>query len=159
MNDSLSAEQHNRLRNALKRGGLRPTRQRSSVYGVILEKPDHPTADEIHLRARAKLPSISLATVYNCLDALVECDLVKQVNLDRSSTRFCPNRKPHAHFRCHETGEVHDVELDQRSLAFLENLLPEGFVADMIDLSFAGRGPGDKPTKSTTFFEPSEQAK
>ena len=36
------------------------------------------------------MPEISMATVYNCLDALVKCGLVRQVNLDRGATRFLP---------------------------------------------------------------------
>ncbi len=145
MNSLLPETERHRLRDALKNRNLRPTRQRSCVYGIILDKPDHPTADEIHHRVRKKLPTISLATVYNCLDTLVECSLVKQVNLDRSPTRFCPNRNPHAHFRCRETGKVYDVELDHERLLSLEQILPDGFCADTIDLAFAGVGPKSKP--------------
>lgn len=130
-----------RLCDALKSRGLRPTRQRSCVYAVILAKRDHPTADEVYGRVRKNLPSISLATVYNCLDALVECGLVRQVNLDRSSTRFCPNQEPHAHFRCNETGKVYDLALDEQALSRLDDVLPAGFKADVIDLSFSGVGP------------------
>ncbi len=144
-----------RLREALKSRGLRPTRQRSCVYAVILAKRDHPTADEVHGRVRKNLPSISLATVYNCLDALVECGLVRQVNLDRSSTRFCPNQEPHAHFRCKETGKVYDVALDEQALSRLDDLLPDGFKANVIDLSFSGVGPEDP---SPVTFRPNRKS-
>jgi len=155
MNISLPESERHRLRDALKRRNLRPTRQRSYVYGIILEKPDHPTADEIHQRVRGKLPTISLATVYNCLDTLVECDLVKQVNLDRSPSRFCPNRNPHAHFRCRETGKVYDVALDHERLSSLEQILPDGFQADTIELSFAGTGP---ESSLPSFIKPSKDS-
>ncbi|MEG2586361.1 MAG: transcriptional repressor, partial [Akkermansia sp.] len=68
-------------------GGLRLTRQRQEVYQTLLEQRDHPTAGEVYLRVRNKMPSISLATVYNCLDALVVHKLVKQVNFDREPSR------------------------------------------------------------------------
>ena len=68
--------------------GLRPTAQREVVYGVLLDKLDHPTADEVFLHAKQEKPDISMATVYNCLDALVKHHLVKQVNLDRAATRY-----------------------------------------------------------------------
>lgn len=138
---SLPETERNRLKHALKCRNLRPTRQRTCVYGVILEKRDHPTADDIHLRVRKKLPSISLATIYNCLDTLVECELVKQVHLDRAPTRFCPNRTPHAHFHCRDSGKVYDVSLDDERLSAIEQFLPHGFTADTIELSFLGRGP------------------
>ena len=141
MKPSLPETERNRLKLALKSRNLRPTRQRTCVYGVILEKRDHPTADDIHLRVREKLPSISLATIYNCLDTLVECELVKQVHLDRTPTRFCPNRTPHAHFHCRDTGQVYDVSLDDERLSAIEQFLPDGFTADTIELSFLGQGP------------------
>ena len=105
------------LTETLKRNGLRPTKQRSCVYQVIMEKRDHPTADDILLRVKEKLPSISFATVYNCLETLVGCGLVKQVNLDRSPARYCPNLQPHAHFKCLESGEIHDLPISEENLS------------------------------------------
>ena len=81
--------------------GLRPTAQRSVVYGVLLDHAkEHPTADEIFIQAKTEKPEISMATVYNCLDALVKHHLVKQVHLERAATRYCPNMDEHAHFLC-----------------------------------------------------------
>ena len=57
-------------------GGFRFTPQREHVYAVLLQKRDHPTAEEVFIRAKREMPDISMATVYNCLDALVECGLV-----------------------------------------------------------------------------------
>jgi Fur family peroxide stress response transcriptional regulator len=57
------------------------------------------------------LPTISLATVYNCLEALVQCNLIRQVNFDRGPTRYCPNLHPHAHFHDEVTGSTYDIDL------------------------------------------------
>jgi Fur family peroxide stress response transcriptional regulator len=103
-----------------------------------MSKKDHPTADDILSRVRENLPTISLATVYNCLETLVDCELVRQVNFDRSSTRFCPNLTPHAHFKCSETGNIFDISLDEESVRSLKAVLPKGFKADNFELSFAG---------------------
>ena len=51
--------------------GIRLTKQREEVFGLLLQKRDHPTATEVFLRAKKHMPSISLATIYNCLEALV----------------------------------------------------------------------------------------
>ena len=126
------------LDSALKSKGLKPTKQRSSVYKVILDKKDHPTADEVLLRVRKELPTISLATVYNCLETLVDCGLVRQVNFDRAPTRFCPNLTPHAHFKCTKTGEIFDLPMDPNTVDHLKNILPKGFTAENFDLSFVG---------------------
>ncbi len=118
--------------------GLRPTKQRSCVYETLLERKDHPTADEILLRVRKKLPTISLATVYNCLETLADCALIRQVNFDRSPTRFCANLSPHAHFKCSRTGEIHDLNLSNEDILKLKSILPNGFQVDDFDLTFNG---------------------
>ena len=78
----MSTATHNAeaLAQKLADSGLRSTPQREVVYDVLLRKRDHPTADEVFARVKSGLPSISLATVYNCLETLVQCDLVRAVN-------------------------------------------------------------------------------
>ena len=119
--------------------GLRPTPQREVVFKVILEKRDHPTADEIYVRVKSQMPTISLATVYNCLETLVHCGLVRQVNLERAPTRYCPNLHEHAHFHDDTTGKVHDIELPADTIKELRKLLPTGFDANTVELAFRGR--------------------
>jgi Fur family peroxide stress response transcriptional regulator len=89
--------------------GFRFTAQRREVYDALLLKRDHPTAVDVFLRVQRKLPGISLATVYNCLETLAECGLVRAVNHDRQPSRYCANLDPHAHFFCEQCGAVVDV--------------------------------------------------
>jgi len=89
--------------------GHRLTPQRREVYEVLISERDHPTATEVFLRAKKRMPGISLATVYNCLDTLVDCGLAKQVNVDRDATRYCPNLQEHGHFVCERCEKVFDV--------------------------------------------------
>jgi len=89
--------------------GFRFTPQRREVFEALMAKRDHPTAVEVFMRVKEKMPSISLATVYNCLETLTECNLVKHVNLDREPSRYCANLEPHGHFFCTECSAVFDV--------------------------------------------------
>jgi Fe2+ or Zn2+ uptake regulation protein len=125
-----------RFTQCLSSQGLRSTRQRYFVYEVILEKRDHPTAEEVFLRVKQKMPDISFATVYNCLGTLVDCDLVRQVNLDRSSSRFCPNMHDHCHFYCDDCGEVVDVDFPVEQEKRVK--LPDGFLVTRFQLSISG---------------------
>jgi Fe2+ or Zn2+ uptake regulation protein len=125
------------LEHSLETGGFRMTRQRGEVFEVVAGSYDHPTADEIFARARKRMPEISFATVYNCLSVLVQCGLVRQVTLDRSPTRFCPNMREHCHFFCEECGEVTDIELPSRS-TLGKVPLPSGFEVATFDLSLRG---------------------
>lgn len=132
-------ENHAALCERLKACDIRPTPQREVVLKVILAKRDHPTADEIFARVKSSMPTISLATVYNCLETLVQCGLVRQVNLERAPTRYCPNLHQHAHFHDEATGEIHDVDLPADLMARLHDVLPAGFDASSIDLTFRGK--------------------
>lgn len=127
------------LDKAMERSGQRPTKQREHIFALLLDKRDHPTADEIYARARQGMPSISLATVYNCLEALTESKLIRQVNFERQPTRYCPNLRQHAHFHCQDSGEVIDIELSEKSIAQLMQALPKGFSASSIDITYNGR--------------------
>jgi Fur family peroxide stress response transcriptional regulator len=140
MSFSLPPSSQKTFNQSLREKGLRPTKQRACVYGVILDKRDHPTADDIFDRVKKQLPGTSFATVYNCLETLVGCGLVRQVHMDRSPTRYCPNLSPHAHFKCKNTGKIYDIQIDQATLARMEALIPTGFTADNLDLSFSGTG-------------------
>ena len=122
--------------------GLRPTAQREVVFKVILEKRDHPTADEIFARVKSQMPTISLATVYNCLETLVQCQLIRQVNLERAPTRYCPNLHQHAHFHDETTGQIHDIDLPIELMAQLHDVLPAGFNASSVELTFRGDAAG-----------------
>ena len=135
-----------RLRKALRRGGSRITRQRELIFGILIDELNHPTAEEVYSRAKKELPGISLATVYNGLEALVSCGLIKQVHFERASTRFCPNLKEHAHFQCEQTGQVFDVPLGQDAFRYLQEILPEGFSAKSIYLSYVGQSTVENST-------------
>lgn len=126
------------LDQAMERSGQRSTKQREHIFALILEKRDHPTADEIYARAKNGMPTISLATVYNCLDALTESRLIRQVNFEREPTRYCPNLKPHAHFYCQDSGKVIDIELSEPVIDQLKQSLPKGFSASHIEITFNG---------------------
>ena len=119
--------------------GLRSTPQREVVYSVLLRKRDHPTAEEVFARVKAELPTISLATVYNCLETLVQCELVRAVNFERSPTRYCPNLRPHAHFHDEQTGRTYYIDLPPAVLAEVNQVLPLGFDASSVEITFRGQ--------------------
>jgi Fur family peroxide stress response transcriptional regulator len=118
--------------------GHRLTPQRRGVYDVLLEKRDHPTATEVFLRAKARMPSISLATVYNCLETLVDCGLAIQVNVEREATRYCPNLEQHGHFICSNCGTIFDVPLAAGVPAERAWNVPAGFTVQHAEITLRG---------------------
>jgi Fur family transcriptional regulator, peroxide stress response regulator len=118
--------------------GLRATPQREVVYRSLLTRRDHPTAEEVFARAKSEMPTISLATVYNCLETFVQSNLIRQVNHERGPTRYCPNLRPHAHFHDAQTGVTVDVDLPPSLLEQLKSLLPRDLTATDVEITFRG---------------------
>lgn len=126
----------NDLSERLRTRGFRFTPQRQHVYNVLLGKRDHPTAEEVFMRAKRGMPDISMATVYNCLDALVRSGVARQVTVDRGATRFCPNMHEHCHFYCDACDNVFDIELSAGGPVGIA--LPKGFKAARFDIAIHG---------------------
>ena len=65
----------------LKRHGVQPTPQRVEVAAVLLDRPQHLSADQILERLRAAGSRVSKATVYNTLRAFCDgCDVLTLEN-------------------------------------------------------------------------------
>lgn len=121
--------------------GLRFTTQRRQVYDALMSRLDHPTAVEVFMRVKPKMPTISLATVYNCLETLTECGLVRHVHHDREPSRYCPNLEEHAHLFCENCGSVTDLPLRPKRRTEDVWELPENVVVSQQEVSFRGLCP------------------
>ena len=123
--------------------GLRMTRQRWGVYRLLMDQRDHPTANDVFMRIKDRLPNISLATVYNCLEALVQHGVIRQVNFERESSRFCPNLEEHGHCHDKRSGAIHDVTFKPGiNLADVLNLPPGTLITD-IEITLRGELPAN----------------
>jgi Fe2+ or Zn2+ uptake regulation protein len=92
----------------LKHAGLKMTPQRLAIVKIFAGDESHPTAQELFERLRGEFPSMSFATVYNTLDALVSAGLGGTLRLG-GAARFDPNTSAHHHAVCDRCGAVHDV--------------------------------------------------
>jgi Fur family peroxide stress response transcriptional regulator len=130
-----STQSNDQLSQRLRSSGFRFTPQRRRVYDVLTLERDHPTAEEVFFRARRHMPDISMATVYNCLDALVRCRLIRQVRLERGATRYCPNMEDHCHYYCDACESVFDVPLPADTPSVPR---PRGFRVDHFEIAVHG---------------------
>lgn len=110
---------------ALKEKRLRVTPQRFAVYANLLDRTDHPTAEQILGDLNRDAPMSSQATVYSSLQALYKAGLVREVLLEEGVRRYDANVAPHHHFRCETCGTIEDIAWD-----------------DIRDLSVGGLRPG-----------------
>ena len=123
------------------RKGRRQTEQRRAVFDALMAKADHPTAVEVFMRVKGRLPSISLATVYNCLETLTSCGLVKLVSHEREPSRYCPNLQEHAHLFCEGCSTVIDVPLRAQRRAEEVWIFPKNATVTHQEASFRGLCP------------------
>jgi Fur family transcriptional regulator, peroxide stress response regulator len=89
------------------------TPQREAVLQVIRGREDHPTANEIFEAARAILPAISYATVYNSLRYFRETGLVREINFGDSASRYDGITERHDHAICTNCGKLVDFDLNE----------------------------------------------
>ncbi|ETX30762.1 Fur family transcriptional regulator [Roseivivax isoporae] len=87
--------------------GLRITGQRRTIALVLEEAEDHPHAEELHARANARDPRISLATVYRTVKLFEEAGILERVDFGDGRARYeDAERAHHDHLIDTVTGEV-----------------------------------------------------
>jgi Fe2+ or Zn2+ uptake regulation protein len=107
-------------------GGLL-TQQRMAVYEYLQSVEHHPTAEEVFLAVKAKLPKIGLATVYKNLEALVACGAASKLAYGDAAARYDIRTDHHYHSRCLACGCVTDVEPTARQALVAQVKAPKGF--------------------------------
>ena len=117
------------------------TRQRQEVYRTLMQQRNHPTANDVFMRVKDRLPNISLATVYNCLEALVQHGIIRQVNFERESSRYCPNLEDHAHFHCESCGHISDITIHDPLALQAALTLPAGSQVHRTEIALRGHCP------------------
>ena len=95
----------------LRASGLRLTPQRVAICEVLATSRSHPTAYEIHRRLRWRFPTMSLATVYKTLDALVRLGLVSALgDAGDGMVHYDGDTEPHINLVCLSCHRVQDLE-------------------------------------------------
>lgn len=90
--------------------GLPVTTQRRAVFEAMLERKDHPTADQVYRAVRLGLPQISRMTAHRILNAFVSLGLVARTCHPGSAARYDPKIEPHHHLVCLDCGKIIDIE-------------------------------------------------
>jgi Fur family transcriptional regulator, iron response regulator len=97
------------LASRLQACGVRPTAQRLRVASMLLDRPQHMTAEQILAALRSSGSRISKATVYNTLNLFAAQGVVRQLAVDGDRAWFDSNVAPHYHFQDVETGQLTDL--------------------------------------------------
>lgn len=93
----------------LKAKNIRITPQRQAIIEYLIDTNDHPTVEEIYRNITEKYGPMSLATVYNNLNVLVDAGLVDEMKFNGVTSRYDYNHHRHHHIICVECGRIEDV--------------------------------------------------
>lgn len=92
----------------LREAGIRVTTPRLLVYQYLLDNKIHPTCDQIYNSVHKDNPGISLASVYNVTEKLVEERLVMKITSPNGEGHYDSITDYHGHFFCNKCGEIYD---------------------------------------------------
>lgn len=92
--------------------GLKVTPQRQCIFRILHDADVHPTAEAVYAQAAAKMPTMSLRTVYQTLNDLAAMGELTTVHAGPGPARFDPNLSPHHHLVCSGCGAVRDLALE-----------------------------------------------
>lgn len=90
-----------------KKGTERITSQKEVILNYLKSATSHPSAEEIYLVVKKKLPRISLGTVYRNLKNLKRKGEIQEIPYEVS--HYDGNLSPHAHFICQKCRKIFDV--------------------------------------------------
>lgn len=122
------------VRTMLREAGLRPTRQRVSLAGLLFAKGHrHVSAEQLHEEAMERRVPVSLATVYNTLHQFTEAGMLREVVIDGSKTYFDTNTSDHHHFYIEGDDSVVDIPSGRIGVGSLPDPLP-GTRIDRVDI-------------------------
>lgn len=119
--------------------GVPLTWQRRVLFEALLDRRDHPTADQLYEELRDRVPGLSRTTVYRVLETLVRMGVAARASHPGSAARFDPVTRPHHHLLCRSCGRLIDVEPD--AVPSLPGLIPEdtgGFQVTDYTIYFRG---------------------
>ncbi len=127
------------VRSLFEQHGILPTPQRIEIAGILLEKPQHLSAEQIIEQLRATDSGVSKATVYNTLNLFSERGLIREVMVDPVRKFYDSTTHPHHHFYNVDTGELADIPDEQVAFEHLP-ALPEGTERESVEVLIRVRG-------------------
>lgn len=115
--------------------GLRPTRQRVALAGLLVGdgQDRHVTAEWLFETARGSGEAVSLATVYNTLRAFCDAGLMKEVTVEGHKSYFDTRMDDHPHFYWEDEGRLTDAPAADLKFARLPEA-PEGAEISKVDV-------------------------
>ena len=120
----------------LKEYNLKVTPQRVAIVEELY-KNGHMNVDDLYKNLLERFPSISLATIYKNINAMVEKIFLNEVKIPEAKPVYELIKENHSHLVCSNCGKIEDITIStdilEDSLSSLSN-----FKVDSTEIIFSG---------------------
>jgi Fur family peroxide stress response transcriptional regulator len=118
--------------------GLPLTVQRRDILKAVLERDDHPSADQVYESVKDRIPGLSRTTVYRVLETLVGLGVIRRLHHPGASARFDGNMDRHHHLVCKDCNRVIDIVSKSLDDLRLTPSQRQGFEIEDYSVHFTG---------------------
>ncbi len=125
-------EVRNRFESFLKARQQRQTPERFAILEEVYRAEDHFDADELYLKLRESGVRVSRATVYNTLDLLIECELVRRHQFGDKHAKYeaAFSYGQHDHLICEDCNQL--FEFCDPRIHGIQEMVAEIFQFDVV---------------------------
>ena len=109
--ESVKVEQRlEQFKAAAKDAGVKLTHQRLEIFREVASSLEHLDAKTVFRSVQARMPTVSLDTVYRTLWMLNDLGIITTLGPRCETMRFDANLEPHHHYVCTRCGSARDFE-------------------------------------------------
>jgi len=120
----------------LKEYSLKVTPQRIAIVEEICLK-GHINIDDLFKSLKLKFPSISLATIYKNIHAMLDKLFLSEVQIPNAKSVYELTRELHSHLICKKCNKIEDIQLDTACLVS-EVTAKSSFKPEELSVVFTG---------------------
>ena len=120
----------------LKEHNIKITPQRLAII-QLMDEYGHISVRDIFEKIKESFPSLSLATVYKNINAMMESNFINELKIVGQDNKYELVKERHSHMICRRCGEIEDIHIDTRGL---EETIPKesGFQVEETSIQFFG---------------------
>ncbi len=110
--DKLKTSAQNAFTQYLQQKRLRKTPERYAILDKVFDTVEHFSVESLYASLEGEAFHVSKATVYNTVQLLIECGLVRRHQFDNKSAQYerVPGVGNHHHLICTQCGKIKEVK-------------------------------------------------